>query len=1151
MLHCFSLLNRVPNSAVFGLRALYPLKALYGLRALYELRALHGQKALVGLMALAIGMASASTAQAFPGEVLSEQKISSVAGGLAGPLTDQDAFGASVTGIGDLDGDGNVDIALGAILDDDGDVDAGAVYVLFLNADGTVKAEQKISAISGGFTGVLDPGDHFGSSVSAIGDLDGDGAVELAVGAEFDDDGLLDRGAVWILFLNRDGTVKRHEKISIAFGIVRPDLTDGDRFGAVSAIGDLDGDGTVELAVGAPGDATSGADAGAVWILFLLPDGTLHELQKIDGASGSFSGSLAAGDAFGTATTELGDLDGDGVVDIAVSAPLDQDGGSERGAVWILFLNDEGGVKASQKISDTQGGFAGALDDEDRFGSDLENLGDLDGDGVSDIAVSAPGDDDGGVDRGAVWVLFLNADGTVKAEQKIADMTGGFAATLDDGDTLTGISAIGDLDGDGTSEIVATATGDDDGGTDRGAAYVLFLNGSAITCGNSIPDPAEECDDGNTLDFDGCTATCENEDSIEFFGAAGGAGLVSVTVDGVVIDLALVEGDPPTETAQLLEAAITSDPTLSGFGTMAQVVGARVFTNGTVTSAMSDATGVSASFAPGGVLSDQKISDTEGGFTGLLDDEDRFGNVAATLGDVDGDGISDLAAGATFDSDAGPSRGALWILFLNADGSVREQQKINDVEGGFTGVLDDGDRFGSAAAPLGDLDGDGIVDVAVGAREDDDGGGARGAVWILFLNADGTVKSHQKISNTEGGFTGILDNFDLFGVATAALGDLDGDGVVDLGVGAFNDDDGQVQSGAVWVLFLNSDGTVKANQKISNTEGGFGGTINTNEFFGSALARIGDLDGDGVIELAVGTAFDGDGGFARGAVWILFLNPDGTVRTEQKISDTEGGFLGKLDNADNFGASTASIGDLNADGIPDLAVGARNDDDGDGQIGATWILFLNADGTVKGYQKISDVRGGFEGELDRNDSFGESTASLGDLNGDGSLELAVGALRDDDGGEDRGAVWILSLDGAKFAVCADEDVFFPETCDDGNLVSGDGCFSTCEVEDGLMISGVATGGSVEVIVSGVSISVATTAGEPASAVVGNLAMTLNADPMLQLDEVSSVELAERLVTNGTIDLINNSDSGLVIVPEPGLGIMLAVGLLGIASRRRR
>jgi len=118
-----------------------------------------------------------------------------------------------------------------------------------------------------------------------------------------------------------------------------------------------------------------------------------------------------------------------------------------------------------------------------------------------------------------------------------------------------------------------------------------------------------------------------------------------------------------------------------------------------------------------------------------------------------------------------------------SDGTVKSHQKISDTEGGFTGVLDDTDQFGFPVASLGDLDGDGVTDLAVGAVNDDDGGPNRGAVWILFLNADGTVKSHQKISDIDGGFTGVLDDSDLFGAGVASLGDLDGDGVTDLAVG--------------------------------------------------------------------------------------------------------------------------------------------------------------------------------------------------------------------------------------------------------------------------------------------------------------------------------------------------------------------------------
>ncbi|MHC4108331.1 MAG: hypothetical protein ACYSTY_09640, partial [Planctomycetota bacterium] len=136
---------------------------------------------------------------------------------------------------------------------------------------------------------------------------------------------------------------------------------------------------------------------------------------------------------------------------------------------------------------------------------------------------------------------------------------------------------------------------------------------------------------------------------------------------------------------------------------------------------------------PGRVLSHQKISDTEGGFTGTLVNNKWFGHSAASLGDLDGDGVSDMAVGAP-GAVWIPRPGAVWVLFLNTDGTVKSHQEISDTEGGFTGALDDYDYFGWSVASLGDLDGDGVGDLAVGALYDDDGGPNRGAVWVLFLN---------------------------------------------------------------------------------------------------------------------------------------------------------------------------------------------------------------------------------------------------------------------------------------------------------------------------------------------------------------------------------------------------------------------------------
>lgn len=126
------------------------------------------------------------------------------------------------------------------------------------------------------------------------------------------------------------------------------------------------------------------------------------------------------------------------------------------------------------------------------------------------------------------------------------------------------------------------------------------------------------------------------------------------------------------------------------------------------------------------------------------------------------------------------------------------EQKISSTVGNLVGPLDKNDHVAHGVANIGDLDGDNTVDILVGAAYDDDGGASRGAVCILFLNSDGTVKAEQKITSNAVGLVGPLDDQDLFGVSGASIGDLDVDGVTDIVVGSCGSDNSQ---GSVYVFF--------------------------------------------------------------------------------------------------------------------------------------------------------------------------------------------------------------------------------------------------------------------------------------------------------------------------------------------------------------
>jgi len=195
------------------------------------------------------------------------------------------------------------------------------------------------------------------------------------------------------------------------------------------------------------------------------------------------------------------------------------------------------------------------------------------------------------------------------------------------------------------------------------------------------------------------------------------------------------------------------------------------------------------SAVPGDVLTTVAINSStpDGPF---LSDEDFFGRSVANIGDLDGNGVEDLAVGANGDDGGGgtPRRGAVHIMFINTDGSVDSTVEINDSTPDGP-VLSNVDQFGTSVANIGDLNGDGVTDLAVGAIGDDNGGDNRGAVHIMFMKTDGSVDSTVEInSSTPDG--PVLSDGDRFGTSVANIGDLDGNGVKDLAVGANGDDNG-------------------------------------------------------------------------------------------------------------------------------------------------------------------------------------------------------------------------------------------------------------------------------------------------------------------------------------------------------------------------
>ena len=873
-------------------------------------------------------------------------------------LDNYDSFGHGVS----LSADGSK-LAVGAVLDDDGGYNRGAVYLYIVGGSGatwgsTVTQAVKLShgaSLSSG-TVSLDDSDYFGRSVS----LSGDG-TKLAVGTPDDDDGGSNRGAVYLYTVGGSGatwgsTVTQAVKLSHGASTLSPgtvSLDDGDDFGRGVW---LSGDGT-KLAVGAWGDNDGGWNRGAVYLYTVGGSGatwgsTVTQAVKLSDSHASVS--LDNRDYFGSSVS----LSDDGTK-LAVGATDDDDGGTDRGAVYLYTVGGSGAtwgstVTQAVKLSDSHASVS--LDDDDWFGSGVS----LNHDGTK-LAVGTFNDDDGGSRRGAVYLYTVGGatwGSTVTQAVKLSDSHA--SVSLDDDDWF-GSSV--SLSGDGT-KLAVGAYGDDDGGvydrySGRGAVYLYTVGGA--TWGSTVTQAVKLSDSHASVSLD----------DDDYFGSG-----VSLNHDGTKLAVGAYGDDDGG-----------SDRSANRGAVYLYTVGGAIW-GSTVTQAV-------------------KLSDSHASVS--LDDGDSFG-ISVSLS---GDGTK-LAVGATGDNDGASDwlsdRGAVYLYTVGgATWGSTVTQAVKLSHGTLlsrTISLNDNDEFGSSVS----LSDDGTR-LAVGARGDDHD---KGAVYLFTVGGSGvtwgsTIVQVVKLSHGTKLSSGTisLDNWDIFGTSVS----LSGDGTK-LAVGASRDDDGSnyhgADRGAVYLYTIGDPGAAwgsKVTQKVKLSHGHAGISLEDEDEFGTGVS----LSRDGT-KLAVGTPYDGDGGWNRGAVYLYTVGGSGatwgrTVTQAVKLSNSHSGI--SLDNNDRFGWSVS----LSNDGTK-LAVGTEQDDDGGWNRGAVYLYTVGGSTwgrTVKQAVKLSHGATLSSGtiSLGNGDYFGSGVS----LSGDGS-KLAVGALGSDGGGHWRGAVYLYTVGGS-------------------------------------------------------------------------------------------------------------------------------------------
>jgi FG-GAP repeat/FG-GAP-like repeat len=848
-----------------------------------------------------------------------------------------DNFATTLTS-GDVNSDGRVDLVVGA---PPLSSDTGRVYIFY--NDGSVPTTAATADVQ--ITGEL-ASDLFGSSV-AVGDMNADGQDDLIVGAEGFSNG--DANGRMYIFYSQNGQINTNRNLT--------GEGTNDFFGSSFTTGDFNSDGRVDLAVGAEG---YGSDAGLVYVFY--NDGTM----PTGAASADFTISGAAlGDLFGVAMTS-GDLNSDGRTDIIVGA---RGHATSTGRAYI-FYND-GSIPTAAASADvtitgeTTGNY---------FGAGMAT-GDLNADGETDLVVGA----ERYSSRTGRAYMFYN-DGSIPTTAATADVTlTGTNTTMDFGANF----AVADFDADGTEDL---SVGAPVFSTNQGRISLFFNDGTYGAADDTISGVSNN----------------------DFFASGQAAG--DVDSDG---DVDLIVGARGFTTGAntgrvyvyynsrsivyptVANANITiSGETNSGFG--ATVVAGDLNADGRTDFAVGGYPYSSSTGRAYIYYNDGSIPTTAATADLILTGDtagDIYSNTMTVL-DLTNDGKKDLVVGAEVHSS---NTGRIYFYETKNNFSWKLQNQVNRtvrIGSGMSGTAFSGEEqfiggewgannsFASSVA-LGDLNGDGKQDLAVGAPGFNS---STGRVYIFY--------SDERLNNNASSAEVIIDGAatgDLFGTALV-FADMNSSGQTDLVVGAPGH---STSTGRAYIYY--------GDNKIPITAATADVTITgnaTGDLFGDKFA-VADLNYDGEMDVAIGAR-----GYstATGRAYIFY--GDGTIPTTAATADIT---IDGNAASDAFGGAL-TVGDMNADARVDLIVGGYGYTTNTGRA----YIFYN-DGSIPTTAATADVT--IDGNA-TSDYFGSSLATA-DLNFDGEADLLVGAYGY---GSSTGRAYIFYGDGSIPTTAATADV---------------------------------------------------------------------------------------------------------------------------------
>jgi hypothetical protein len=397
-----------------------------------------------------------------------------------------DFTGFSVSGAGDVDGDGDDDLIIGAYgADINGIEDVGKSYVVFGGTGGFAPSID-LATLDGnnGFTITgSEAGGNLGTSVSGAGDINGDGFADVIVSEPYADVGeIVDAGKSYVVFGTGQGfsSTLNVSDLNGTNGFAIDGIAEDDESGTrVSAAGDFNADGFADLAITAFGADPNGEEkAGEIYVVYGTDQGfsSTLKLSDLDGTNGFVIEGITEGD-YSSRVSAAGDVNGDGFGDLAIGAfGADPNDNAYAGTAYVVFGRPEPfSDKFNLSQLDGTNGFAvEGISPFDLSGFSVSSAGDFNGDGFDDVLFGAPGTDS----FTGQSVLLFGKEGGFAPSINLDELDG------TDGLAFKGVNAYDfsgnsissvDINGDGLSDLVfGTPYGDPDDKTNAGSTYVVY-----------------------------------------------------------------------------------------------------------------------------------------------------------------------------------------------------------------------------------------------------------------------------------------------------------------------------------------------------------------------------------------------------------------------------------------------------------------------------------------------------------------------------------------------------------------------------------------------------------------------------------------------------------------------------------------------------